>query len=131
MKIVIDGKNAVLGRLASFAAKTALGGSEVVVVNCNETIITGKRKNIDREFHIKASRMGHSQKGPKITTNPERVVKRAIRGMLPDHREGRGRVAWKKIMCYNLVPREFEDSEKISFEKKNTNKFIRVRELKK
>lgn len=129
MAIIIDGKNMPMGRLASYAAKIALKGNEVVILNCNEVIITGKKKTIKKEFSISSNRIGHSQKGPKIIKNPERIVKRTIRGMLPDHREGRGRVAYKKIICYNKIPKEFEKAESISFENKKTNKFISVREL--
>ena len=42
---IIDGKNTVLGRLASFAAKEALKGEEIVVLNCEQVIITGNKKN--------------------------------------------------------------------------------------
>ena len=41
---IIDGKNAVLGRLASFVAKEALKGEEIVIVNCDEIMITGNKK---------------------------------------------------------------------------------------
>ncbi len=43
---IIDGKDAVLGRLASYAAKEALKGEEVIIVNCKEVIITGNKKDI-------------------------------------------------------------------------------------
>ena len=41
---IIDGKGAILGRLASYAAKQALKGEEIVVLNCEEVIITGNKK---------------------------------------------------------------------------------------
>ena len=93
---VIDGKNAVLGRLASYAAKEALRGEEIVVLNCKEIIITGSKKNIQKNFKAKRGRFGHSQKGPKHSRNSEKIVKRTIRGMLPDHRKGRGKEVFKK-----------------------------------
>ena len=129
MKIIIDGQRATLGRLASYAAKQTLKGHEVVIVNCNEVIITGKRKFIESDFAKKTSRIGHSQKGPKIIKSPERIVKRAIRGMLPEHRFGRGRVAYKNIKCYNKTPKEFEESKKISFDKTKTNKFMKLKQI--
>ena len=43
---IIDGTDATLGRLASYAAKQALQGEEIVVLNCEKVIITGKRKSI-------------------------------------------------------------------------------------
>ena len=128
---IIDGKNAVLGRLASYAAKQALGGEEIVILNCEDVIITGSRKNIQKEFKEKRGRVGSSQKGPKISRLSERIVKRAIRGMLPDHRKGRGRQAYKRIMCYKGVPKEFEEKKKILAGREKRDKFIRVSEISK
>ena len=50
MTIIIDGEHAIMGRIASFAAKEALKGEDVVIVNCNKVIITGGRLNIIKEF---------------------------------------------------------------------------------
>ncbi len=125
---IIDGKNAVLGRLASFAAKEALKGEEIVILNCGEIIITGNKRNIEKNFEAKAGRFGHSQKGPKHHKVSEKIVKRTIRGMLPDHRAGRGRIAFKKIKCYSGVPKEFEDSKKI-LAKEKKGKFSKVGEF--
>ena len=128
---IIDGKNAVLGRLASYAAKQALGGEEIVILNCEDVIITGSKKNIQKEFKETRGRVGSSQKGPKISRLSERIVKRAIRGMLPDHRKGRGRQAYKRIMCYKGVPKEFEEKKKILAGREKRDKFIRVSEISK
>ena len=128
---IIDGKNAVLGRLASYAAKEALKGEEVVILNCEQIIITGSKKNIEKEFQEKRSRIGSSQKGPKHSRISEKIVKRVIRGMLPDYRKGRGRDAFKKIKCYDKIPKEFEKSEKIFAGKKKNNKFISINHLSK
>ncbi len=126
---VVDGKNAVMGRLASYVAKEVLKGEEIVVVNCDEVIITGNRKNIEEEFEATRKRVGSTQKGPKISRIPERIVKRAIRGMLPNVRHnGRGRKAFKGIRCYAKVPKEFENMERIEL-KHTRNKFINVKDL--
>ena len=110
---IIDGTGAVLGRLSSFVAKEALQGEEIVVVNCNEVIISGNKKTTEEEFFRKRSRHGSSQKGPIHIKVSERIVKRAIRGMLPNHREGRGKIAFARIRCYNKVPAEYEEKKKI------------------
>ena len=126
---VVDGKNAVMGRLASYVAKEVLRGEEIVVVNCNEVIITGNRKNIEEEFEATRKRVGSTQKGPKISRIPERIVKRAIRGMLPNVRHnGRGRQAFKDIRCYAGVPKEFENVKMVEM-KHERNKFINVKDL--
>jgi len=127
---IIDGTGAVLGRLASFAAKEALKGEDIVIVNCNEIIISGNKKTTEREFFEKRHRHGHSQKGPIHSKVSERMVKRTIRGMLPNYREGRGRVAFKKIMCYNKAPEEYAEKKKIEM-KVEKLKYSKVEDFKK
>jgi len=128
---IIDGKNAVLGRLASYAAKESLKGEEIIILNCEEIIITGNKKNIEENFEIRRSRVGHSQKGPRHSKSSEKMVKRAIRGMLPDHREGRGKIAFKKIKCYVGVPKEFQESQKILAGKQKKTKFSKIKDFSK
>jgi ribosomal protein uL13 len=128
---IIDGKDSPMGRLASFAAKESLKGEEIVVVNCNKVLITGSRKNVEEEFQQKRSRFGSSQKGPKISKSNEKIVKRAIRGMLPNFREGRGAEAFKRIKCYNETPKEHEISKKISSEKTKVKKAIKLESMEK
>ncbi len=127
---IIDGKNAVLGRLASYVVKEALKGEEIVILNCEQIIITGNKKNIQEKFEIKRSRVGSSQKGPKHSIISEKIVKRALRGMLPDHRTGKGREAFKRIKCYNKIPKEFENEKKIIGGKEKRAKFVRINEIK-
>ena len=126
---IIDGKNAILGRLASYVAKEALKGEDIVVLNCEQVIITGNKKNIEENFKIKRSRVGSSQKGPKHSKTSEKIVKRTIRGMLPDHRKGRGKIAYKKIKCYVGIPKEFQDAKKINLKKEKINKSIQVKDI--
>ena len=126
---LIDGKGAVLGRLASYVAKQALRGEDVVILNCEKVIITGNKKDIQDKFREKRTKVGSGQKGPKHSRNPERIVKRTIRGMLPNHRRGRGKQALKKIMCYNGIPREFENEKKIVAGKEKKFKHIDVKEI--
>ncbi len=128
--IVVDAKDSILGRVAAYVAKQALKGEEVAVVNCNKIIISGKKKSIKEEFEEKRSKHGSSQKGPiHNKTSCEKITKRTIRGMLPDHREGRGRVAFKKIKCYNEIPKELEQNEKIIIANKITPKFSYLKEF--
>jgi large subunit ribosomal protein L13 len=126
---VIDGKGAILGRLASYAAKEALKGEEIVILNCEQVIISGNKSSIKANFEKKRSRVGSSQKGPKHIKTSERIVKRTIRGMLPEHRFGRGRSAFKRIKCYNKVPKEFEETKKITAGKENPEKYSEVKEF--
>jgi large subunit ribosomal protein L13 len=126
---VIDGKNAVMGRLASYTAKEALKGEEIAIINCEQVIITGNREFIQRDFREKREKIGSGQKGPKVSRTSEKIVKRAIRGMLPDHRLGRGKEAFKRIKCYAGIPPEFKDSKKISFNDEDKLKYIQVKDI--
>lgn len=127
---IIDGKNATLGRLASYVAKEALKGEEIAIVNCEQIIITGNKESIKKELEAKRRRVGSTQKGPKVSRTSEKIVKTAIRGMLPNYRLGRGKIAFKKIKCYARVPKEFEEGKKISAGRsKPQGKMVRVKEI--
>ncbi len=126
---IIDGSGAVLGRLASYSAKEALKGEEIAIINCSEIIITGNRNSIKEDFHKKRSRVGSSQKGPKHPHKAEKIVKRTIRGMLPNYREGRGREAWKRIKCYDKIPKELEGKKFVEIKKDNKIKTNKVSEF--
>ena len=125
---IIDGTNAVLGRLASYVAKEALKGEEIIVLNSEEVVITGSKKNITENFEEKRGKVGSSQKGPIHPRVSEKIVKRTIRGMLPNYREGRGRLAWKRIKCYSGEPEKIKNKEKIKLER-NFGKHLKVGDL--
>ncbi len=119
----------VLGRLASYVAKESLKGEEIAIVNCSEVVITGNKEDIKEKFKEKRSRFGSSQKGPKHSRKSEKIVKRAIRGMLPNYREGTGREAWKRIRCYDKIPKELEGKEFIKLKEENKIKTNKVEEF--
>ncbi|MEK6844980.1 MAG: 50S ribosomal protein L13 [Nanoarchaeota archaeon] len=126
---IIDGSGMVLGRLASYVAKESLKGEKIAIVNCSDIIITGNREKIKEEFLEKRSRFGSSQKGPKHSRKTEKIVKRTIRGMLPNYREGRGRESWKRIRCYDKIPKELEGKEFIKLEKERKIKINKIKEF--
>jgi len=98
-------------------------------VNCEKIIITGNRKDIKENFEARRKRVGSTQKGPKYSRTPEKIVKKVMRGMLPNARHsGRGRDAFKRIKCYVGVPKEFESSKKINF-KESKSKFVTMEDV--
>ena len=126
---IIDGAGIVMGRLASFVAKEVLKGEEIVIVNCSEVVITGNKKMVKAEFQKERSKFGSSLKGPKHRRSSDRIVKRAIRGMLPNHRAGKGKEAFKKIKCYSKIPKEFENEKIIKMKQDKKIKINKVSEL--
>jgi large subunit ribosomal protein L13 len=112
MEIVIDANNAILGRLASYAAKQSMLGKKVIIVNCKDVVIIGKPSSILKDYNVKRQRGGAAQKGPFFPKYPSRIVKRTIRGML-SYKQGRGLDAFKRIICYDSVPAEYADVKKL------------------
>lgn len=127
-QIVIDGSGALLGRLASYAAKQALRGNEIVIVNCKEIVISGESRSIIEGYRNKRSRGGYSQKGPYFPKVAERIVKRTIRGMLP-YTQARGLNAFKKIRCYNETPEEYKEVKKVKSGKEKNIRTMQLSEL--
>ncbi|MBI3032995.1 50S ribosomal protein L13 [Candidatus Woesearchaeota archaeon] len=109
MKTVIDAQDLILGRMATKIAKRALLGEEVIVVNCELAVISGKKADIIAHYKKKFARGVHT-KGPFFPRQPERMVRRIIRGMLPWKR-AKGREAFKRVMCYMGIPEEFRTME--------------------
>lgn len=126
---IIEGKGAVLGRLAVYAAKESLRGEEIVVINCDQIIITGNKEAIKENFEIRRARTGSTQQGPRHHATSEKIVKRAIRGMLPDHRVGRGKQAFKRIKCFVGIPKEYEGKKPIVIKSSKKIKFAEVKEF--
>ena len=130
MKIIIDSEKGVRGRIASFAAKQALQGNEVIVLNSEKALISGNSVMNTREFkELKALNNNKPEKGPFFSTDSEKMMKRTIRGMLPDYRVGRGREAWKKIRCYNGIPAEFKDEKMVKMDGKIPFKIMTIKQL--
>src|SRR3989338_1913816 len=100
--MMLDAENMVLGRLAAAAAKQALLGEEIKIVNCEKAIITGSRKSVI-EGYMELLEIGQPQQGPYVKRRPDMFVRRAIRGMLP-RRQVRGREALSRVKCYIGVP---------------------------
>ncbi len=109
--LVIDATDSAVGRVASFAAKQALLGKTVAVVNCREAVVTGKRNSVILEYRDIRQKGGASLNGPFYPKHPQKIVKRMVRGML-SYKMGRGADALKRVKCYDTVPKEFEALKK-------------------
>ncbi len=128
-KIIVDGNGAIFGRLCSFVAKKALEGNEIIVVNSEKAIISGRKQEIIKKHKTIKMLGGHSLKGPRYSKVPYKILKRGIRGMLPDHRKGIGKQAFSRIMCYEGIPKEFENEKMIKAGKGKADKYIELKEL--
>ena len=104
--MIINAKNQILGRIATFAAKQALLGQKVDIINCEQAIITGSKEGIQAKYKERRDR-GDPHHGPYHSRLPDRIVRRTIRGMLP-YKQERGKKAFARIMCYIGTPKEIE-----------------------
>ena len=128
--VIIDGKNSVLGRIASYTAKKLINGEEIKLINVNKILITGDPVNILGKY-LKKKSIGSPQHGPFISKKPDMLVRRAIRGMIP-YKTKKGKNAIKKLKVYEDLPEEFskEKIEKLSL-KPIKSKFITIEKLSK
>lgn len=102
---VIDAKDLILGRICTAAAKRALLGEKIDIINCEKSMVSGKKKYIIANY-LRKLKLGIPLQGPYFPRQPDRVVRRTVRGMLPWKRN-RGREAFKNVMCYIGVPEQF------------------------
>lgn len=111
---VIDATGLLLGRAASQIAKKALLGTKVVVINCEKAVVSGSKETLLDGFKRKGG-IGRPFHGPFTPRMPDRMLRRAVRGMLPFHKP-RGREAYKLVVCYIGVPDEYQTQEAETFE---------------
>ena len=117
--MIIDAKDQILGRLASFAAKKALLGENVDIINCEKAIITGSKKDVLKRYSFIRS-IGQPTKGPFLPRRPDLFVRRTIRGMLP-YKKNRGKNAYSKIKCHMGTPENLK-GEIVKLEKSHISK---------
>ncbi len=130
--MIINAENKIVGRIATVAAKKALLGEEVIIINCEKAIISGNRKAVISSYKKRAMKGTHST-GPFLPRQPDRFVRRAVRGMLP-YKQPRGKEAFKRIMCYIGAPEEYppekaEDIPSAGIEKLPNFKYATVKEI--
>ena len=101
--MIVNADNLILGRLASFVAKQALLGEKIDIINIEKAVVSGKRLFVLAHYRQKRER-GYVTKGPFFPREPERLVRRTIRGMLP-YKQEKGRKAFARIKCYQGVPK--------------------------
>jgi len=130
--LIIDGNNAILGRLATKAAKAALNGEQVAVVNAENIIITGDRLVIIAKYKARRAVVmkANPEHAPHWGRRPDMLVRRIIRGMLPFEKP-RGKEAFKRIRVYVGVPAELRDKKMEQGETKKVLKFIKIIDLSK
>jgi large subunit ribosomal protein L13 len=118
--MLIDATNMIVGRLGSIVAKKALLGEKIDIINAENAVVSGKRKEVLARFMQKASR-GTWAKGPHFRRAPDRLLKRMIRDMLP-YKQEKGKIAMRRIVCWQGTPEAFKDQKAMIFKEADAAK---------
>lgn len=127
MVTVIDGRNAILGRLCSVVAEKIMDGEEIVVLNCESIVVTGEKEVVFADYKARYDRGEcKSRKGPFYPRRADLLFKRSVRGMIP-WTTSSGRDAFRRLHAYVGTPKQFTDGFEITVEeqamKKITGKY--------
>uniref|UniRef100_A0A1I7UHV6 Large ribosomal subunit protein uL13 n=1 Tax=Caenorhabditis tropicalis TaxID=1561998 RepID=A0A1I7UHV6_9PELO len=113
--IIIDGKNHLLGRLASIVAKKLLQGEKVVVVRAEEITISGNfhRSKLKYMSFLRKRCNINPARGAFHYRAPGKIFWRTVRGMLP-HKTIRGNEALKNLRAYEGVPAKYQKTKTLN-----------------
>src|SRR3989338_6930152 len=105
--MIVNAEGHILGRLLAYVAKKALLGEEVIVVNAEKALISGKKSEVFERYikKLDIQNKGNYTKGPFHQKRPDKLVRKALRGMLP-WKKTRGREAYGRVMIYIGIPKE-------------------------
>jgi large subunit ribosomal protein L13 len=134
---IVDASGMVLGRLAAEVAKIIRGkhkpmytphmdtGDNVIVINASKVKVTGKKADQKRYFHH-TGYMGHERFTPfaaMLEKHPERVIEKAVYGMLPKTALGRQSLRRKLRVFANANHTHAAQQPKVlEFKKKSETK---------
>lgn len=135
--MIVDATDLVLGRFSSRIAKKLLEGEEIIVVNADEAVISGKDKSTLNEYDAwtEIRSLVDPTQGPFQLKGSGDLIRQTVRGMLPMKKE-KGKLAYRRLEAYSSVPSRFDGEEMETFSKANveelsTRRFIRLGELSK
>ncbi len=106
---VINADGLILGRMASIISRRLLNGEEIIIVNVEKAVLSGKKKSKIREAK-EFLEVGHPKMGPFHYRRPDRIVRRTVRGMLP-YKQPKGKQAHKRLKVFIGTPDELKDQK--------------------
>jgi len=113
-QIVIDGKGHLLGRLASTVAKELMLGQHVVVVRCEEIMISGSlyRNKLKYASFRKKHMNSNPKQGPLHYRAPSKQFWRTVRGMVP-HKTARGAASLGRMKTFDGIPHPYDRKKRM------------------
>ena len=110
----VNAEGLIVGRMCSKVAKRLLNGEEVIILNAEKAVFSGKKKSKVLEAHIFLE-VGAPMRGPFHYRRPDRFLRKTVRGMVP-FRLPKGKSAYKRLKVFMGVPIEFKDQVMITFD---------------
>ena len=124
---VVDSDGQTLGRLATQIATVLRGkhkptyspsvdcGDFVIVVNAEKIHVTGRRKDQKKYYHHSGYMGGLTEitLRQQLENNPDRVIKSAVRGMLPKNKLGRKMFSKLKVYAGPDHPHQAQQPEQM------------------
>ena len=118
--LILDARDAVLGRLASEAAAILRGkkkpiytphldtGDHVIVINAGEVRLSGKKAEKKKYFRhsMWPGGMSWTPFSVMLEEKPTEIIRLAVKGMLPKNRLGRAMIKKLKIYEGSVHPHE-------------------------
>lgn len=136
MAKIINGEDLIVGRVASYVAKSILkDNEEYYIYNAEKMVFSGKMKPLLGKYLMRRrlKNKANPEHSPHWPKRPDFLVKRIIRGMLP-YDKPTGKKIYKKIKVYigddeqlNGMKVEFNES----YNKAKLDKYVTVKELSK
>ena len=102
-ELLIDAKDHLKGRLASYVAKALMNGQRVTVVRCELLNISGSlfRNKLKFKDFVRKRTLTNPKHGPLHDRFPGRVFWRTVRGMVP-HKTPRGANAMSNLSSFSV-----------------------------
>lgn len=130
--LLIDAKDAVLGRLASEVASFLRGkhkaqyspsvdmGDYVVIINSDSIAVTGKKEEQKMYYRHSGFAGGFSARSFKDlkAKDSRQIIRKAVEGMLPHNRLGRAMINKLKIYQQSEHPHEAQNPKLINLKVK-------------
>ncbi len=112
MNMIVDASGLVAGRFSSKIAKRIVKGENVVIINAENTVVVGTKENILAKYkqRVDASVLSNPHYGPKYSRIPSRMLRRMIKGMLPNKSKTAERLL-KQVKVYNGFPKELKNNK--------------------
>jgi large subunit ribosomal protein L13 len=110
---LVNAEGLIVGRMCSKVAKRLLNGEEVIILNAEKAVFSGKKKSKVAEAH-KFLEVGAPMRGPFHYRRPDRFLRKIVRGMVP-FKQPKGKSAYKRLKVFMGVPLEFKDQPMITF----------------